>query len=149
MRLVVAALIAAVIVAATVPAFGASSAHFKSPSGNINCRVFAYGGGSAECLLLHDSWSHHRPRPASCQLDWDPTQIDLQYTHVHVGSCRGDIGPLCEPTGGDSCTVLHYGSSVTVGKIRCKSTSAGVTCRRTTGRHQGFFISRQRYKIYR
>jgi hypothetical protein len=48
--------------------------HFKSPSGNINC-----GGAatSVTCLLLHNNWKTLRPRPASCDLDWSPTDMSL------------------------------------------------------------------------
>jgi hypothetical protein len=148
MRLVLAAIAALAIGAGAAPAL-ASQAHFMSPSGNINCRVFSATGGIAQCVLLHDSWRRHPHRPSSCNLDWVPNEIELVGTKVHVGACRGDIGPLCSPTAGDTCTVLDYGTSIRIGRIRCKSTTRGITCRRVGGHHQGFFISRQRYKLYK
>src|SRR5262249_41183794 len=88
--------------------------HFKSPSGNINC-----GGGTTgvTCLLLHNSWKKMRPRPASCDLDWSPTDMSLFLDSrrgswgVAGGGCRGDIGPRCYPQ--DPCVVLRYGASIT------------------------------------
>lgn len=112
--------------------------HFKSPSGNINC-----GGGTTgvTCLLLHNSWKKMRPRPASCDLDWSPTDMSLFLDSrtgswgVAVGGCRGDIGPRCYPQ--DPCVVLRYGASITAAAhgrgIRCTSRVSGVTCIRIGG----------------
>jgi len=58
------------------------------------------------------------------------------------------FGPLCA-NGNDRCTTLRYGRSVTVGAIRCTMTTAGLSCRQRAGHHQGFFVSRQRYVLYR
>jgi len=46
---------------------------------------------------------------------------------------------------------VHFTSprSVTVGRIRCVSATAGVTCRRTDGRRVGFTVSREAYRVYR
>jgi hypothetical protein len=124
--------------------------HFTSPSGNINCTVGTGGGGpdSASCVVRRASWPHLPPKPRSCDLDWAATQIELTRTTVYLGSCRGDIGPLCVK-GDTPCSVLGYGRSLTVGRIRCVSAVAGVTCRRTDGRHVGFRIAREGYRLYR
>ena len=98
--------------------------------------------------MRKQSWPRLAKKPASCDLDFDPFDIGLSGTRVYVGSCRGDIGPLCGP-GTDRCTVLGYGHSVTQGGIRCTSAMSGVTCRRTTGRRVGFTIFRQGYRVYR
>jgi hypothetical protein len=45
--------------------------------------------------------------------------------------------------------VLAYGTSVTVGTIRCSSATSGVTCRSTRGAHHGFLIARQNVALYR
>ena len=130
--------------------------HFRSPSGNINC----YGGATGvTCLLLHNTWKKLRPRPASCDLDWAPTDMSLFLDSrtgkwgVGVGGCRGDVGPLCYPQ--DSCLVLRYGSSITAGSarrgIRCTSRVAGVSCVRLgagTG-PRGFRIAREGYAVLR
>jgi len=73
--------------------------HFQSPSGNINCIGGpAYQGSPAfvECLARKQSWPRLARKPASCDLDFDPATLQLGgRRHVTVGSCRGDIGPLC------------------------------------------------------
>jgi hypothetical protein len=124
--------------------------HFRSPSGNINCLVVT-GAGSpdiADCLVRTASWAHRPAKPASCDLDWSAFEIDLTRTTVHVGACRGDIGPLCGP-GSEHCSVLAYGHALTVGRIRCSSAVSGITCRRLDGRHVGYRIAREGYVVYR
>ena len=126
--------------------------HFKSPSGNINCLGGpAYQGSPAfvQCALKSATWpAGITPRkPASCDLDFDPHTISLGNRKVSVGSCRGDIGPLCYSS--DPCSTLGYGRSVTIGPFRCTSATTGVTCRYTTGRRVGFLIAKERYTLYR
>ena len=149
-RRLLAALAAVLSFAACTTSAQAGLVHFRSPSGNINCLLGA-GNGSpnfADCLVKQHAWPHHPAKPARCDLDFDPFDIGLSGTQVYVGSCRGDIGPLCGP-GTERCTVLGYGRSVTQGGIRCTSAQSGVTCRRLTGRHVGFMISREGYRVYR
>lgn len=135
---------------------GASEFHFKSPSGNINCRGVATG---VTCLLLHNNWKTLPPRPASCDVDWSPTDVSLSLSSrtrrwsVAIGGCRGDIGPLCYPQ--DPCLVLKYGTSITASVngrgIRCTSRQSGVTCTRLSARPgvRGFRIARQGYTVLR
>jgi uncharacterized protein DUF6636 len=125
--------------------------HFQSPSGNINCYAGPAFQGSpafAQCLVRKQSWPSLRSKPASCDLDWDPATVSLSRRRATVGSCRGDIGPLCVNTS-DRCSTLGYGRSVDAGPIRCTSTTAGITCRYKSGRRQGFLIARERYMLYR
>jgi hypothetical protein len=125
--------------------------HFRSPSGNINCIGQAANAGIpafVQCLVNRSSWPVKRPKPASCDLDWDPQSLALANRRVSVGSCRGDIGPQCiDPA--DPCFTLRYGRSVYIGPIRCTSATGGVTCRYRTGRRSGFLIARERYVLYR
>jgi hypothetical protein len=132
-------------------AVASSLVHFQSPSGNINC----IGGGafqgipaSVECLVRKNTWPRFAPKPARCDLDWDPATISLSRRRVSVGSCRGDIGPLCTSTS-DRCSTLAYGRSVDMGPIRCTSTTAGVTCRYKTAPRVGFRIAREGYVLFR
>jgi hypothetical protein len=126
----------------------ATQLHFKSPSGNINCYLFASQGGVADCNVHTSSWSGAPGKPASCTLDWAQDEVQLVRSHVTVGSCRGDVGPLCY-AGGDRCSVLAYGHGVTVGGIRCSSSASGMTCRRTSGSRPGFRIAREGVTVYR
>jgi len=126
-------------------------AHFQSPSGNINCiggPAFQGTPAFVQCLVRKNSWPRLVKRPVSCDLDWDPATVSLSRGRASVGSCRGDIGPLCVYSS-DRCTTLGYGRSVDMGPIRCTSTQAGVTCRYKTGRRAGFLIARERYVLYR
>lgn len=140
---------AALIALLGTPAAASADAHFKSPSGNLHCRVTA-DPLIADCMAQTNEWAQLKPRPASCDVDWFPAEIALIRRKLSIGSCRGDIGPMCVGTSGpDSCTVLRYGRSVQVGTIRCTSKRRGVICRRTNGRRQGFRISRQGYRLFR
>jgi hypothetical protein len=141
-----------VIAAVLKLALVSSLVHFQSPSGNINC----IGGGASQgqpafvqCVVRKQSWRSLRAKPASCDLDWDPATISLVRGRATVGSCRGDIGPLCVAGTADRCSTLAYGRSIDMGPIRCTSTTAGVTCRYRTGRRPGFLIARERYVLYR
>lgn len=139
------------MLAAVVSVAFASLVHFQSPSGNINCiGSSAYQGTPAfvECLVRKSTWLNKPRRPATCDLDWDPQTISLSRRRVALGSCRGDIGPLCVHTS-DRCTTLAYGRSVDIGPIRCTSLTTGVTCRYRTRPRVGFEISREHYGLYR
>ena len=157
--LLVALALAGVVVAQALAGPSARAArtfHFKSPSGNINCSGSATG---VTCLLLHHNWKTLRRRPASCDLDWSPTDMSLFLNGrtgkwgVGVGGCRGDIGPLCYVQ--DPCVVLRYGASVAASAdgrgIRCTSRATGVTCTRfgTGVGARGFRIARQGYVLLR
>ena len=125
--------------------------HFQSPSGNINCiGAPAYSGSPAfvACLVRKAAWPSRRAKPASCDLDWDPLTLELSSRKLSVGSCRGDIGPLCMYTN-DKCSTLGYGRSVDVGRIRCTSATGGVTCRYRTAPPVGFRIARENYVLFR
>ncbi len=132
-------------------ALASSLVHFQSPSGNINCICAPPGSlGSAfvDCLVRKNTWPRLRPKPASCDLDWDPTTLSLVHRKVIVGSCRGDIGPLCAYAS-DRCTTLAYGRHVDLGPIRCASARTGVACRYRTAPRVGFRIAREGYLLYR
>ena len=141
----------ALAVAGLMGASGAHAApqrlvHFQSPSGNINCILDAT---YADCLVRRQVWRNLPARPASCDLDWVPSEISLSGRKIFVGACRGDVGPLCLPRGGLRCTTLAYGRSVVVGGIRCVSAVNGVTCRRRDGRRIGFRVAREGYTLFR
>jgi hypothetical protein len=52
----------------------ASAAHFKRPTGNIQCRLDSQG---VTCLLQKNSWRQLPPKPAGCDLDWAATDMSL------------------------------------------------------------------------
>ena len=126
----------------------ASFVHFTSPSGNIDCLGDAQAPAFVECTVQHATWPHLPPKPARCDLDWSPTELDLGHRRVTVGACRGDVGPLCG-AGSQRCTTLAYGHSVDIGPIRCTSATNGVTCRYRTSPRVGFRVAREGYTVYR
>ena len=145
-------LLAIVAVALALPAVAlAKPVHFTTPSGNIDCiGGFDTPGASVDCLVQKHSWPKVPKRPADCDVDWIGSEIHLTNGVVTVGSCRGDIGPLCLPSGADRCTVLAYGKSVLIKRsIRCTSRRTGLTCRARKGLGAGFKVSREGYKIFR
>ena len=86
-------------------------------------------------------WPRVPPRPKDCDLDWVGTQLNLSKGRVTLGSCRGDIGPLCVPSPRRvRCTSLAYGRSVVLTRngIRCTSRRTGLTCRARNGEGAGF-----------
>jgi hypothetical protein len=145
------AVVVALALAAQPAAKPPKLVHFRSPSGNINCIGQAASAGSpafVQCLAKKATWPRLRPKPASCDLDWDPRTLSVADRRVSVGSCRGDIGPLCiDPA--DPCFTLGYGRSVDIGPVRCTSATTGVSCRYRSGRRVGFLIARERYVLYR
>ena len=145
------AAVLALALAAQLAAKPPKLVHFHSPSGNINCigqAAFAGTPAFAQCLVKRATWPRTRPKPAGCDLDWDPQTLSLADRRVSVGSCRGDIGPLCiDPA--DPCFTLGYGRSVDIGPIRCTSATTGVICRYRVAPHVGFRIAREGYVLYR
>jgi hypothetical protein len=143
LRLVLLAALAAALAAPAVAA--GQGVHFTTPSGNIDCRG---AGSSIDCLIERASW-RGPPKPARCDTDWFGTEIVLSNGRVRLGSCRGDIGPMCL-SGDASCTVLRFGRSLAVRRngIRCTSRRSGVTCRARNGRGAGFRIASGGYRIY-
>lgn len=130
-------------------AASAGAVSFTSPSGNIDCMLWADGRSpAADCLVQKASWPRARPKPSNCPLAWFPTEVTLERGRVGVGVCRGDIGPMCQPAGGARCRVLRYGASVTVRGLRCTSTRAGVTCRLRNGAGRGFRVAREGYSRF-
>jgi hypothetical protein len=124
---------------------------FTSPNGNIDCEMYRIDGSpSAGCLVENATWKGFPKKPADCDLDWSPAELYLSIDvkpAVELGVCRGDIGPLCAPTGTpNGCSVLQYGKSKTVGIITCTSAKTGITCVTTKGIKRGFTVSKSGYK---
>jgi hypothetical protein len=127
--------------------------NFQTPSGNINCEVYQDEDGNyGDCVVKSNTWKNAKKKPSDCGLDWEPAEISLNseksgssiVNTISVGSCRGDIGPLCNP---DTCPTLDYGESIQVGRIKCTSLKAGVTCVTTKGKKRGFTIARAGYTL--
>jgi len=143
LRILALAAIAAAVCA--VPA-QARFIQFTSPSGNIDCLGSTTAPIFVGCYVQKTTWPRRPPRPAGCDVDWVPTEVQLSRRRVTVGACRGDIGPLCVPAG--ACTRLGYGRWVDIGPIRCTSATNGVTCRYRTSPRVGFRVAREGYVVF-
>jgi len=135
------AALAVTLGAVSVPA-GAATAHhyqfFESPSRNIGCAII---GGTARCDILARSWSPG-PRPKSC-----PRIVD--YGQGLIVGTTGAARLVCagDTAANPSAPVLAYGQADVIGALSCSSATTGMTCRSSRSGH-GFFISRQRYRIF-
>lgn len=121
----------------TSPA-GVSSVAFRSPSGNIVCKV---AGNEAVCAITEFSYTPSSA-PASC--------ADSQ-GWGHVVGVDGSAGAsfVCadnQPADPNS-PVLAYGRGVLVGRMACGSTQGGVRCANRDTRH-GFLISREQVRLF-
>jgi hypothetical protein len=137
--------VVALAAACAAPAVGAASfVHFQSPSGNLDC-IGSSSPAFVQCLAEHATWPSERARPAGCNLDWSPYELTLERRAVRIGSCRGDVGPLCL----EDCRTLGFGQSVNIGPIRCRSAANGITCRYVRGKLAGFRIARTGSTVWR
>jgi hypothetical protein len=155
LRLVfVCACLAAVVVTPAADARHAlsGSAHFRSPSGNIQC--FLQDGRLSppfvDCLVAKNTWRTQPSRPPSCDVDFFPAEVALGAKgRVSVGSCRGDVGPACIPKS-FGCRSLAYGRAITSRHFRCASAVTGITCFvRHRSRRLGFRVARAGYAVFR
>ena len=107
----------------------ATTAWFKSPSGNIHCWMDT---SSTRCDVLKHSYPVPK-RPAGCVGDWGMA--------FEVGTTgRGKFICVFDTVAG-ATKVLAYGKSRTIGRYTCTSRSTGMTCRNNRTGH-GFTVSR-------
>jgi hypothetical protein len=111
---------------------------FQSPSGNINCALFSFGGDdSVQCELAQHDWVAP-PKEPECHLDWG-SRFLLNQSAGALFACYGQELPAPERT-------LGYGSTWSVGSITCDSEAAGMTCTDGSNGHY-FFISRETWRL--
>jgi len=114
--------------------------YFKSPSGNINCGYFDYGGRPYVRCDIGQFKPSGTPPPADCDLDWGDS------FGIGAGDMIGDM--LCH---GDTvispeARTLPYGSAWSEGGITCSSAKTGLTCENDLG--HGFFLSRAKQRVF-
>jgi hypothetical protein len=125
------------------PRYGA----FETPSRNIVCgyTIDVHGHGSMECGIK--SGLKPPPRRIHC-LAGDPNDKRLSLRDLGRAApvlCAGDPGPLL-PQIEAKARVLAYGTRIRFGGITCASAITGLTCRNRSA--HGFFLSRQRWRLY-
>lgn len=124
--------------AAPTPA-DAASAYFETPSRNIACAWFSGYGGVLRCEI-RSLLRPMPPRPASCDVDW-AYGISIGRTGRARVLCAGDT---IRRTG--NVRVLAYGTTWRRGGFRCASAVIGLRCTNASG--HGFFLSRERWRIF-
>jgi hypothetical protein len=123
--------------AAAVPAANHGPHYFETPTHNIGCYLSRH---DARCDIRERSWSPP-PEPNSCK------KIGLDYGQgIVVGPHRAEFVCAGDTSFGGP-GLLSYGRSARRGPIGCLSTRAGIICRNDENKH-GFFLSRQRYRIF-
>jgi hypothetical protein len=113
--------------------------YFQSPSQNIGCYLAAKGG--VRCDIRERDWSPP-PEPKFCikaGVDWGQG-IGVGEHKKASFTCAGDT-----TLGGPS--TLAYGQTAQRGEYICLSARAGMACENSDTDH-GFFLARERYKIY-
>ncbi|MGH2447275.1 MAG: DUF6636 domain-containing protein [Chloroflexota bacterium] len=116
----------------------AKVAQFRTPSGNIGCVAFTdHHTRYVRCDIGNKSWRGPK-RPASCPLDYG-NSFTMAPTRRPVWTCHGD-------TALGAGRVLRYGATWHWGPFTCASRVRGLTCTNRAG--HGFFLSRQRYRIF-
>jgi hypothetical protein len=134
-----AVLTATLAVLVAVPALAAApSPFFASPSRNIGCVIL---GGTARCDIRQRSW-HPPARPSSC-----PQVVDFGQGLEVARSGRARVVCAGDTSIDPRAPILAYGRSIARDGLVCASAPTGITCRSTRTGH-GFFISRQRYRLF-
>jgi hypothetical protein len=111
---------------------------FQSPSGNIDCIIDAT---SVRCDIQKKSWKPPA-KPKTCPVDWgNGLGVDARGRGYVV--CAGDTA---QAPPGEPYPTLAFGKSIKAGRITCSSATAGITCKNTQA--HGFFISRQKYRVF-
>jgi hypothetical protein len=121
------------------PAKTVSFRSFRSPTGNLGCVMFTFGGAGARCDIAKRTWSAP-PKPSSCPLDYGQG-IQVNGSGRGAFVCAGDTA--LNPTG----KPLPYGEASSVGPFTCVSATTGMTCTNNNSRH-GFFISVGSYRLF-
>ena len=126
--------------AAVAPA-AARLTQFRSPSNNIGCLIsWSAKSAYARCDALKHAWQiRHRPRGCPSFTDYGQGFDVTKFGRRGHVVCAGD-------TALGAGKHLRYGHSISHGGINCTSSQRGMTCRNR--RHHGFFISRERYRLF-
>jgi hypothetical protein len=124
---------------------------FHTPSSNIVCS-WSLDDGAYPPFLRCDIRSGLKPfprRPRSCPSDSDYGQgLQLLAVPRHRERGKGMATVVCagDTVLGERGPALSYGKRFARGGLTCVSRASGLACRNVAGR--GFFLSRQRWRIF-
>ena len=122
------------------PALADDYLAFHSPSGNIQCGLYA-GADQAgvRCDIGQMTQQTEHLPPADCEFDWGNSfAVDA------VG--QGYLACVSDAVADDSGMKLGYGQKVSLGGITCLSEKSGMTCRNEAG--HGFTLSKAEQRVF-
>jgi hypothetical protein len=108
---------------------------FWSPTRNIHCFGYSGGAGDLRCEIYKHDW--RSPRGA----------CGPKRTAIFTMTARGRPRAFCPNDSVPQGRTLAYGKAWKLGSFTCTMRISGVTCRNARG--YGWFLSRQRYTLYR
>ena len=114
-------------------AYGTDVLTFRSPTGNIDCRLDA---GTTRCTVATRSWGLPAGSGGCPAAD--------------VGAALSGTGPAtpsCGASGAGSARPLDYDRALRQGDVTCVSRRDGVECRNAVSGH-GFAVARADYRVY-
>ena len=114
-------------------AFGGDVLTFRSPTGNIECRMADDG---SRCTISKRGWQLPPTAP-----DCPPSNGTV------VLSGSGPAFASCEPSSARSASSLDYDQALRRGEVTCVSRRDGVECRDASTGH-GFAVARADYRVY-
>lgn len=121
------------------PALADDYVGFRSPTGNIHCAIYTWGGGTEARCDLAELTPSYTKRPKGCDLDWGHS-FAVGASGKAVLACVGDT--VRDPRN----PVLPYGQAVSLGGISCVSAKTGMTCTNAEG--HGFSVAKARQKLF-
>jgi len=119
----------------------AGSFFFHTPSKNIYCGYVnypGYGGPFIRCDI-RSGLKPIPPRPKGCDFDWSTTVI-------LTGTGKGRVGCVSDSIYNSHARTLAYGVIWRGGGFTCTSRVTGLTC--TNAQRHGFFLSRERWRVF-
>ena len=115
-----------------------ASTSFVTPSRNIYCALVGEDKDALRCEILSLlNPMPSQPNPGYCEFDWGAGFLLPKDTQPEI-LCISDT------IAGTDYTV-SYGSTWTHSGFNCESRTSGLTC--TNSQDQGFFLSREEWKI--
>jgi hypothetical protein len=125
---------------AAARAADAVSAGFKTPSGNIHCRLLTEGAATSLRCDAKEVEGRPPPRPDNCHFQWGRAFALLANGGEAHLVCHSDS------LGEEQLPVLRYGETWQQEPFTCLSASSGLTC--STPAKHGFVLSKTSQKLY-
>ncbi|HEY9670373.1 MAG TPA: DUF6636 domain-containing protein [Waterburya sp.] len=112
---------------------------FATPSGNIHCALVGNNKNALRCEISSGlNPKPPQPYPGYCEFDWG-----AGFSLPKSGNPK--ILCISDTIAGSSYSTLSYGSTWKKAGFQCVSRTTGLTCTNSSG--QGFFLSRERWKV--